>query len=201
MKLFISEAGSLLSWIRKNFRIYRFKHSPHPRSLRLNELDVAGKLADLELFKRHVRWMRDYVSRSFSPNAIFRALYLRIEEGRRRGQGGGGGGRHRATDCRDCDTTSELSKDRNYRGYPSTVSKFQSNGFSLFARFDGCFPRVKSLAYCQLLSTLLARDQSEIILAPWHEKPVGIKSHLRVFMHSNRTRLRIEPIPQAFKVY
>lgn len=81
-------------------------------------------------------------------------------------KGTGEGGRHRATDCRDCDTTSELSKDRNYRGYPSTVSKFQSNGFSLFARFDGCFPRVKSLAYCQLLSTLLARDQSEIILAP-----------------------------------
>ena len=54
-KLFISEAGSLLSWIRKNFRVYRFKHSPHPRSLKLNELNVAGKLADLELFKRHVR--------------------------------------------------------------------------------------------------------------------------------------------------
>lgn len=199
MKLFISEAGSLLSWIRKNFRIYRFKHSPHPRSLRLNELDVAGKLADLELFKRHVRWMRD-----LRKSIIFTKRHLSSPVFTYRGgqeKGTGGGGRHRATDCRDCDTTSELSKDRNYRGYPSTVSKFQSNGFSLFARFDGCFPRVKSLAYCQLLSTLLARDQSEIILAPWHEKPVGIKSHLRVFMHSNRTRLRIEPIPQAFKVY
>lgn len=68
-----------------------------------------------------------------------------------RGQGGEGG-RHRATDCRDCDTTSELSKDRNYRGYPSTVSKFQSNGFSLFARFDVAFRALKVsriVSFCQ----------------------------------------------------
>lgn len=123
--------------------------------------------------------MNERLHKSAIFTKLFRALYLRTEEaGVRKGEGD-----HRAIDYRDW-------KDRSYRDYPSTISKFQPNDFPLFARFDGCFPRVKSLAWCQLLSTLLARDQSKIILAPWHEKPVGIKLHLRVFMRLNRIRLR-----------
>lgn len=99
--------------------------------------------------------MNERLHKSAIFTKLFRALYLRTEgAGVRRGEGD-----HRATDYRDW-------KDRSYRDYPSTISKFQPNDFPLFARFDGCFPRVKSLAWCQLLSTLLARDQSKIILAP-----------------------------------